>query len=114
MSTITTHVLNTSIGEPGREIEVRLEERVNGQFEERFSGKTDKDGRLNLSEKGISYSSGVYRLHFALSSYFDRLDLACFFPEASLVFEIKEKGQNPHYHVPLLLSSYGYTTYRGS
>ena len=71
--------------------------------------KTGPDGRIaNLLPAGAAYETGQYRLVFFVRDYFPE----CFFPEVSIVFEIKDTAQ--HYHVPLLLSPFGYCTYRGS
>lgn len=70
-------------------------------------GVTDNDGRLRLVE--AAPEPGIYRITFATAEYFKG---ETFFPEASIVFEIKDAAQ--HYHVPLLVAPYGYSTYRGS
>lgn len=101
LRTISTHVLDTVTGEPARGVPVRLEK--DGKL--LADGRTDDDGRLRSQAAG----EGVYRLVFDVASY---LGDDAFFPEAALVFRVA--GERPHYHVPLLLSRFGYTTYRGS
>ncbi len=98
---ITTHVLDTAKGRPAAGIRILLtrdEALV-------FDGVTDGDGRARLTEHA---SAGTYRLTFDTGSY----NPAGFFPEATIVFRIENEEQ--HYHVPLLLSPFGYSTYRGS
>jgi 5-hydroxyisourate hydrolase len=103
---ISTHVLDTSRGRPAAGVPITLEiER--GGWEVVAMGRTDNDGRLRLVESAPE--SGIYRITFATAEYFKG---ETFFPEASVVFEIKDAAQ--HYHVPLLVAAYGYSTYRGS
>ena len=114
MSPITTHVLDLASGRPAKGVPVTLEIRL-GKKAWRIlgRGKTDADGRLkNLITAGRRLKGGVYRLHFDLARYSRSAGRNCFFPEASIVFAIKDTAR--HYHVPLLLSPYGYATYRGS
>ncbi len=101
MAGITTHVLDTATGRPaaGMRITLTLDDRTI------FEGATDADGRARLVDVP---ERGVYRLTFDTGSYNPR----GFFPEATIVFRIEEIAQ--HYHVPLLLSPFGYSTYRGS
>ena len=109
MSGITTHVLDTSRGRPAAGIAVRLERGgdVIG------SGRTDADGRLrDLLPDGARLEAGVYRLVFDTGAYFRDAGVEAFYPSVSIDFEIHDAGQ--HYHVPLLLSPFGYSTYRGS
>ena len=102
MSAITTHVLDTANGRPAPGIPVRLE----GQGIEAV-GKTDQDGRCR--ELGPDeVTAGTYRLVFGTASYFPD----GFFPEVTITFTVTDPTQ--HHHVPLLLSPYGYSTYRGS
>lgn len=114
MSGITTHVLDTSAGRPARGVPVRLDVHHEGKgwvtLAERM---TDADGRVkDLLANGAKVDAGRYRLTFGTGAYFGEREIAAFFPEASIVFEIVDPAQ--HYHVPLLLSPFGYSTYRGS
>ncbi len=102
MSTLSTHVLDIARGRPAPGIAVRLETRAGELLGE---GVTDDDGRL--AEIGPRLQPGAYVLRFDTHSYVDG-----FYPEVVVVFTIAEPGQR--YHVPLLLSPYGYSTYRGS
>jgi 5-hydroxyisourate hydrolase len=114
MSGITTHVLDTAAGRPARGVPVRLEVHGAGKGWVTLADRTtDEDGRVNdLIAEGARLDPGVYRLTFTTGVYFTRQQIATFFPEASVVFEVRDATQ--HYHVPLLLSPFGYSTYRGS
>ena len=114
MSAITTHVLDTSRGRPADGVPARLEARdAAGGWREVGRGKTDEDGRLRtLMPEGSALEAGVYRLTFGVSAYFAARGVESFYPEVSVVFEVRDPAA--HYHVPLLLSPYGYSTYRGS
>lgn len=111
MSKITTHVLDVARGAPAAGVRIRLEMKYGDRWTLVGDGRTDHDGRLRtLSPDEIE--AGVYRITFDTRSYFDAQGTVGFYPEASVVFEVREPEQ--HYHVPLLLSPYGYSTYRGS
>jgi 5-hydroxyisourate hydrolase len=113
MSPITTHVLDLSRGRPGDRIAVVLERQAGERWEELGRGKTDNDGRVaTLLPNGFALTAGIYRLRFATGDYFAALHLRGFYPEVQVQVQIDDPGQ--HYHVPLLLSPYGYSTYRGS
>jgi 5-hydroxyisourate hydrolase len=114
MSAITTHVLDTARGRPAADLEIHLERRSpEGSWGLIGRGATDNDGRLRtLLDDGETLLPGFYRITFDTGGYFAQLGVEGFYPEVSVVFEIRDAGQ--HYHVPLLLSPYGYSTYRGS
>ena len=113
MSAITTHVLDTARGRPAAGIAVVLEREHGGSWSEIGRGVTDDDGRVKaLLAPGASLAAGVHRLTFATRPYFAMQKVAAFYPEVRIVFEISDPAQ--HHHVPLLLSPFGYTTYRGS
>ena len=114
MSEITTHVLDTSRGRPAGGVPVRLElETAGGSWEQIGKGSTDPDGRASdLLAPGFALRSGVYRLVFDTESYFAAQKIEGFYREVSIVFTIRDPAH--HYHVPLLLSPFGYSTYRGS
>lgn len=103
MAGITTHVLDTAKGRPAAGVRLLLlkDEQL------LFDGVTDGDGRARLLEPS-QVESGMYRLTFDTGSY----NHSGFFPEVTIVFRIEDVAQ--HYHVPLLLSPFGYSTYRGS
>ena len=108
MSAITTHVLDTAQGCPARDVPVRLE-REDGRIV--AEGATNTDGRVqDLGPQEIP--AGTYRLVFDTSSYFESTGHEGFFPEVTITFTVTDPTQ--HHHVPLLLSPYGYSTYRGS
>lgn len=113
MSGITTHVLDTAAGRPAAGVAVKLEVRSGERWVTLAERATDADGRArDLMANGSRLDAGTYRLTFATGPYFAARGQAAFFPEASIVFEIQDATQ--HYHVPLLLSPFGYSTYRGS
>lgn len=113
MSQITTHVLDTMRGLPAVGVAVLLERAAEAGLEPVARGVTDADGRVRgLVPEGESLAPGTYRLSFDTGAYFTATGGEGFFPEVSIVFILRE-GEGP-YHVPLLLSPYGYTTYRGS
>jgi len=110
MSTISTHVLDTSRGRPGEGIPVRLQS-LGGTDAQIASGVTDADGRvMDLGPERLD--AGTYRLIFDTSTYFAGLQLATFFPSVEIVFTVTDP--NEHYHVPVLLSPFAFSTYRGS
>lgn len=113
MSPITTHVLDVSIGKPAAAVPVILAmEMADGEWMEISRGATDADGRLrHLLEPG-SLSRGTYRLTFDTRAYFESRDAVGLFPLVVIAFEVRNPDE--HYHIPLLLSPYGYSTYRGS
>jgi 5-hydroxyisourate hydrolase len=114
MSAITTHILDTSRGRPAPGVHVVLERRQpDGQWTRVGDGHTDADGRLRtLMPERAAAVPGVYRLTFDIGRYFSALDVRAFYPNVTVSFEVADNGG--HYHVPLLLSPFGYSTYRGS
>jgi 5-hydroxyisourate hydrolase len=114
MSDITTHVLDTARGAPAAGVPVVLEI-WSGEDGWRLLGSaaTDDDGRVRrLLAGGTSLAEGTYRLTFDVQSYFRAQSAAAFYPEVNVVFTVRDPAQ--HHHVPLLLSPFGYSTYRGS
>jgi 5-hydroxyisourate hydrolase len=110
MSTVTTHVLDTTLGRPAAGIAVRLERRDAATILI-ASGCTDADGRVcELGPDDLP--DGVYRLLFETGAYFAATNQVCFFPEVSVTFALSNPTR--HHHVPVLLSSFAYSTYRGS
>lgn len=113
MSTISTHVLDNGRGVPAEGVPLKLESQTDDGWERIGGGTTNDDGRVNdLLDEIDELEPGVYRMSFDTGEYFDRHDLEGFYPVARIVFEVDAPEE--HYHVPLLLSPYGYTTYRGS
>ena len=114
MSPITTHVLDTSQGCPGANIQVRLEKQKNdGSWKKISSGETNSDGRImDLIPDEEVLDSGVYQMVFMTGAYFEQQGISFFYPEIEIRFLLSHPEQ--HYHIPLLLSPFGYSTYRGS
>jgi len=124
VSTLSTHVLDATSGRPATGVHVRLEQNGRDGWSEVCEGLTDADGRLKLpgpaapgpvapgpvAEAG--FEPGVYRITFGSGAYFAARGTASFYPEVTVTFEMT--GQGGHYHVPLLLSPFAYSTYRGS
>ncbi len=113
MTRLSTHVLDTSRGLPAAGITVSLHSAANGSWKLLAEGVTDADGRIpNLVSPETRLAAGDYRLHFATGAYFLTLGLPIFYPEVQVHMRIDESRTS--YHLPLLLSPYGYSTYRGS
>ncbi len=110
MAKITTHVLDISRGKPAAGVAVTLESAdENGDFTRAQSAATDDDGRVKtFAEVG----AGTHRLTFEIGAHYARLGQDTFYPHANITFVVKDAGQ--HFHVPLLLSPFGFSTYRGS
>lgn len=113
MSGITTHVLDTARGRPASGVPITLEKQEASGWKALGSGATDADGRLRtLLPGGTALEAGVYRLTFDTGAYFTARDEKSFYPVVHVTFAIEAPAE--HYHVPLLLSPFGYSTYRGS
>jgi 5-hydroxyisourate hydrolase len=109
---ITTHVLDTARGRPAAGVPIVLERASGDGWQELGRGATDADGRLrDLVAEGAPTGAGRYRLTFDTGAYFRDRGEAAFYPEVSVVFTV---AADEHHHVPLLLSPFGYSTYRGS
>jgi 5-hydroxyisourate hydrolase len=110
---ITTHVLDTSRGRPAGGVPVVLEAGAGGGWTPIARAVTDDDGRVKrLVPEGLRLEAGPYRLTFEVSGYFEGRGIAAFYPTIQVIFLVA--ADQPHYHVPLLLSPFGYSTYRGS
>ena len=105
---ISTHVLDTARGRPAAGVAVTLER--GPDWTEVGSGRTGDDGRI--AEVGSPDAPGAYRLRFATGAYFESAGTPAFFPEVTVQFSVGRPDE--HFHVPLLLSPFGYSTYRGS
>jgi 5-hydroxyisourate hydrolase len=113
VSQITTHILDTARGIPAAGIAVVLSRWGSEGWEELAAGTTSEDGRIaDLLTPGETLAAGTYRLHFATGNYFAGQDLPEFYPYVDVVFELG--GEGADHHIPLLLSPFGYSTYRGS
>ena|SRR5215831_660391 len=112
MSQLTTHILDTSKGKPAAGMSVVLYEWKNEEWIQITSGITNDDGRIpDLLQKNKSLEKGTYKLQFETQSYFADQSVQSFYPVIEIIFEVTAQE---HYHVPLLLNPYGYSTYRGS
>jgi 5-hydroxyisourate hydrolase len=125
MGTLSTHVLDTSLGMPARGVRVRLDAAPSSPFsmpsapapapahaaEPLGDATTDEDGRVT-SIGPERLEAGTYRLTFDSGTYFEQSGRTGFYPEVVVVFTVTDRDE--HYHVPVLLNPYGYTTYRGS
>ena len=103
---ITTHVLDTGAGKPARGVAVTLEVAEGSDWRHVGSGSTNDDGRLTTLTPAGPVSAGTYRIRFATAAH------STFFPVVEICFAVVDGAQ--HYHVPLLISPFGYSTYRGS
>ncbi|KAI8973545.1 hydroxyisourate hydrolase [Mycotypha africana] len=113
-SPITCHVLIASLGVPGENIDVKIEKLDStGAFSTLSTSQTNNDGRCpTLLPEGYKAEKGIYRVTFETAAYFSKMGQKCFYPYVQIVFELANPEQ--HYHIPLLISPYSYTTYRGS
>jgi 5-hydroxyisourate hydrolase len=105
MSSLSTHVLDTALGRPAPNIQVRLYQGA----QEIAAGTTDADGRI--AELAPKLERGAYQLWFDVAAYAESTGQDTFFPEVSVTFTVTDER---HYHVPLLLSPFAFSTYRGS
>lgn len=112
MSGITTHVLDTARGRPAAGMRVALEVQREGGWTPVGGGTTDADGRVPGLVPGGTLRAGVHRMTFFTGDWFAAEGVAGFYPLVAVVCEIDDPSA--HYHVPLLISPYGYSTYRGS
>lgn len=112
MSAITTHVLDVSRGRPASGVAVVLERVSAPQPGAQSRASTDADGRVKAFAPVPSVRPGTYRLTFEVGPYFSAAGVEAFYSRVVVEFEVRDPSQ--HYHVPLLLSPFGYSTYRGS
>ncbi len=112
MSQLTTHILDTTKGKPAQNVKIILYKNHNNSFEEIASGITNTDGRIpDLLPKDLIVEKGIYKMKFETKTYFDSMSVQTFYPFVEIVFNIETAE---HYHIPLLLNPFGYSTYRGS
>ncbi|XP_075966009.1 5-hydroxyisourate hydrolase isoform X1 [Anarhichas minor] len=113
-SPLTTHVLNTAMGVPGANMGLSLyrQDPSTSTWSLISTGITNADGRCPGLITTQMFTSGVYRLHFETAQYWESMAETCFYPYVEIVFTINDPGKK--YHVPLLLSRFSYSTYRGS
>lgn len=110
-SHVTTHVLDAVQGRPARDVPVALEARTASGWEALATARTDDDGRVGAFGPE-ALPDGVYRVVFDTAAYFERTGTASFYPEVVVAFRLDDV--NAHFHIPLLLSPFAYSTYRGS
>lgn len=112
MSQLTTHILDTTLGKPAHGVTIILFSNQANDWKEVARGITNADGRItDLLGKQTILQPGIYKLLFETKNYFDKLSVVSFYPFVEIVFNITNAE---HYHVPLLLNPFGYSTYRGS
>jgi hydroxyisourate hydrolase len=111
-SPITTHVLDVALGRPASGVPVRLCRISEGEARELAHGTTDADGRAGTLLPPGPLEPGTYRISFDVAAYMAASERESFYPYVDVVFHVQ--AEREHYHVPLLLSPYGYSTYRGS
>jgi 5-hydroxyisourate hydrolase len=112
MKSVSTHVLDIHRGRPAAGIRVLLDRKDGDGFMRIKEATTDTDGRVKELVPEGQLTSGTYRITFDTGAYFTAQGVDGFYPEASIVFVVRDAAS--HYHVPLLLSAHGYSTYRGS
>jgi 5-hydroxyisourate hydrolase len=112
MSSISTHILDTARGCPAAGVPVRLERCVDDQWQLLGQGRTDDDGRNRGLLSGRPLAAGLHRITFEIASYHQGIGVDGFYPRAVVEFIVQDASV--HHHVPLLLSPFGYSTYRGS
>jgi 5-hydroxyisourate hydrolase len=108
---LSTHVLDTSTGRPAPGVHLELHALHGGTWKQVHTTHTDSDGRAQGLSKG-PLEAGDYRLQFDTGSWFAKQGIECFFPSVTIEFRVSDTQR--HHHVPLLLSPFGYSTYRGS
>jgi 5-hydroxyisourate hydrolase len=110
---LSVHVLNLETGVPSAGVQVTLERHAGTQWKALGQGTTNEQGRIpELFPAGVPFEKGEYRVVFKTGDYYQHLGKDSFFPEIPVVFNVTQTAQ--HYHIPLLLSPYGFSTYRGS
>jgi 5-hydroxyisourate hydrolase len=110
---ISTHILDTSLGRPAAGVPTALARMTGGKWSTLNEATTDTDGRCkHLLPEAEVLRPGIYRIHFETLAYYKQHQLDGLYPYVEIVFTVSEGEQ--HYHIPLLLTANGYTTYRGS
>jgi len=111
--TLSVHILNQQTGKPSPNVTVVLEKRTDSGWQKLATAKTDNNGRIaSLYPQESAMTKGVYKVTFATGNYFQQNGQASFFPEIPVIFNVSQ--ENEKLHIPLLLSQYGYSTYRGN
>ncbi|MFG5733646.1 hydroxyisourate hydrolase [Klebsiella pneumoniae] len=108
-----THILNQQTGLPSPGVQIELDKQQGESWQHIATGKTDADGRIkSLYPQAENMEPGVYKVTFKTGDYFKSQNMNTFFPVIPVIFNVTK--QNQKLHIPLLLSQYGYSTYRGS
>lgn len=110
-SKITSHILDVELGRPASNVEITLEKIEGKNIHFVATGITDSDGRV-MDWLPDNLTAGNYRISFGVKKYFETQNRKCFYPQVAIDFMIENISE--HFHVPLLLTAHGYTTYRGS
>ena len=111
MSSVSTHILDTTLGSPAAGVPVTLQQEVDGSWRQLSSHITDADGRVKQLA-ALPLQPGTYRISFATATYFEAQSIAGLYPVVQITFTVRDV--DAHYHIPLLLTANGYSTYRGS
>ncbi|MPC29633.1 5-hydroxyisourate hydrolase [Portunus trituberculatus] len=109
---LTSHVLDTATGQPAANMRIVLHKLQGDTWQEITTKNTNCDGRAGYFIPKEAFTQGTYKMLFDTGAYFKKLAVKGFYPYVEIVFVIENLGE--HYHVPLLISPYGYSTYRGS
>ncbi|MCJ8159953.1 hydroxyisourate hydrolase [Acinetobacter zhairhuonensis] len=111
MAGISTHILNASVGQPAVDVVVKLLRHFGDSCVLLDTQHTDQDGRIKAFDVD-QFEQGNYQLVFEVAAYFEQQHVASFYPRVCIDFKVVDETQ--HYHVPLLISPFSYSTYRGS
>ena len=115
---ISTHILDTALGRPAADVPVSLSRWRQEQWHLLAESRTDADGRARqLLPEGATLEAGLYRVRFDTAAYYESQLISGLYPYVEIAFEVRDSGEQAgeqHYHIPLLLTANGYTTYRGS
>ena len=112
MSQVTTHILDTALGKPAEGVRINLLRKEGSGWNQIARGTTNSDGRItDLLNNDHILPEGVFKMNFQTEDYHKRTGQPIFYPEVEIQFTIHDQS---HYHIPLLLNPFGYSTYRGS
>lgn len=109
---LSTHILDTALGRPAANVSLTLSQLDGETWLDIGSGHTDADGRCKTLLGNHTLEAATYKIHFATANYFAAQQLSTLYPYIEIIFTIADPSQ--HYHIALLLTANGYTTYRGS
>ncbi len=112
MASLSTHVLDSGTGRPAEGVPVQLEMKDAGGWVSLAGAATDADGRIRDWGSDVIVTPGIFRLTFGTGEWFGQQGRECFYPEVTVTFQVADGAA--HFHVPLLLSAFAYSTYRGS